>query len=146
MKKLFVASLLGVVLVSTGFAASTPPIPSPEPNFTDPGTPELRRAYKIAVLENEIAQDQYILANPGTGKAADVKDRVKAAEKNLKLNQEVLAKVKAGTDMEVYFCSLCGREMMKNANCPHCKMMQGQKTVPLFEKGIRRPSAVLENS
>ena len=147
MNRIFVVSLLGLCLVSAGFAGSTPPIPSPEPNFTDPGTPEARKAYKIAVLENEIAQDQYIIANPGGGKVSVTKERVKVATENLKINQEVLAKVKAGADMEVYFCSLCGREMMKAGDCPHCKMMKGQKTVPLFDphKGNPRPSTILES-
>jgi len=148
MNRTVTISLLALSLVSSGFAASKAPIPAPEPNFTDPGTPEQRKAYKMAVLENEIAQDQYVIANPGGGKAIDVKDHVKVAEQNLKINQEVLAKIKAGADMEVYFCSLCGREMMKDGDCPHCKMMKGQKTVPLFDphKGNPRPSAVLENS
>ena len=64
MKNLWMVSLLGLGLVSAGFAASKAPIPQPEPTFMDPGTPEQRRAYKIAVLENEIAQDEYIIANP----------------------------------------------------------------------------------
>jgi hypothetical protein len=145
MKNIGMVSLLALSLISTGFGASKPPIPQPEPNFTDPGTPEARRAYKIAILENEIAQDEYLIANPGSGKATVAQESVKVAKKNLKLNQEILAKVKAGADMEVYFCSLCGREMMKDGNCPHCKMMKGQKTVPLFDphKGNPRPSAIL---
>jgi hypothetical protein len=147
MNKLYAVALLAVTVAAPGFAGTNPPIPAPEPNFTEPGTPDARRAYKIAVLENEIAQDQYVISNPGGGKVKDVEERVKVAKHNLKINEEVLAKVKAGTDMEVYFCSLCGREMMKNTDCPHCKAMKElHKTVPLFEKGIHRPSAALENS
>ncbi len=148
MKSLFVVAVLAMTFVTPGFAGSKPPIPAPEPSFTEPGTPESRRAYKIAVLENEIAQDQYIIANPVGGKTLARQEQVKVAQENLKTNQEVLAKIKAGADMEVYFCSLCGREMMENANCPHCKAMKAQKTVPLFDphKGNPRPSAVLQNS
>src|SRR5262249_50450601 len=98
-----------------------------------------------AVLQNEIAQDEYLIANPGGGKALEVKERVKVATDNLKINQDVLAKIKAGMDMEVYFCSLCGRELMKDADCPHCKAMKKlHQTVPFFSvKGNRRPSAIL---
>src|SRR5471032_3282131 len=99
MKRILSVSLLSLSLVSSGFAASKPPIPSPEPNFTDPGTPEQRKAYKIAVLENEIAQDKYVIANPGGGKNIDVQERVKIAKKNLKNNELVLEKVNSGADM-----------------------------------------------
>jgi hypothetical protein len=144
MKKLYAVALLAITVGAPVFAGTKPPIPSPEPSFTEPGTPDERRAYKIAILENEIAQDQYVIANPGGGKLAETQERIKVAKQNLKINQEVLAKVKSGADMEVYFCSLCGREMMKDATCPHCKMMKDQKTVPLFsDKGNRRPSDIL---
>ena len=147
MNKLLMAMLVCMTLVSTGYSASKPPVPAPEPNFTDPGTPDQRRAYKIAVLENEIAQDQYIINSADGGKGSVSATRKEIAQKNLKMNQEVLAKVKAGADMEVYFCSICGRQMMKDCNCGHCKLMKSQKTVPLFDhKGHLRPSTVLENS
>jgi hypothetical protein len=147
MNKLIAVSLLAVAVAAPVFAGSTPPIPAPEPNFTEPGTPEAQRAYKIAVLENEIVQDQWIIANPGSGKLAEQQERVKVAKENLKMNQEVLAKIKNGADMEVYFCSLCGREIMKDANCPHCKAMkQLHKTVPLFKGKGNHPSQILENS
>ncbi len=143
MNKTHVALFAGFFLVGSAFAASKPPIPSPEPNFTDPGTPEERKAYKIAVLENEIVQDQYIIGNPGGGKQLEVSQRTKIAEKDLKNNRLVLENIKNGKDMEVYFCSKCGREYMKKGTCPHCQVA----LVPLFPTGkgnSLRPSTVLE--
>jgi rubrerythrin len=117
------------------WAGDQPANPAPTPNLATPDTPEARRAYKINVLELAIAEDKAAIASPGGGKLTEVQDKVKIAKKNLKINQEVLAKVKSGADMEVYFCSLCGREYMKSGTCPHCK----QPLTSLFTPGAKRP-------
>ena len=128
--------LVSTVMFTTPlWAGDQPANPAPTPNLTTPDTPEARRAYKINVLEQAIAEDKAAIANPGGGKLTEVQDKVKIAKKNLTINQEVLAKVKSGADMEVYFCSMCGREYMKSGTCPHCK----QPVTSLFTPGSKRP-------
>ena len=117
------------------WAGTQPANPTESPNLTTPSTPEARRAYKISVLEQAIAEDKTTIANPGSGKLTEVQERVKIAKKNLKINQEILEKVKNGADMEVYFCSQCGREYMKAGTCPHCQIALS----PLFAPGAKRP-------
>ena len=142
MNRLSMMMLTSLVIVAPVFAGSKPPIPAVEPSFADPGTPEQRKAYKIAVLENEIAQDKYVIENPGGGKIATVQEHVSVAKENLKSNQMMLQDIKNGKDMDVYFCSMCGREYMKAGTCPHCKTT----LMPLFDqKGHAvRPSTPLE--
>ena len=117
------------------WAGNQPANPPPAVDQSLPTTPEGRRAYKIGVLEANIAEDKQTIANPGGGKQAEVAERVKVAKHNLKIDQDVLAKIKAGADMEVYFCSMCGREYMKEGTCPHCKL----PLKPMFVPGTKRP-------
>ncbi len=128
--------LISTIMFTTPlWAGDQPANPAPTPNLTTPTTPEARRAYKINVLEQAIAEDTLTISNPGGGKLTEVQDKVKIAKKNLKINQEVLEKVKGGADMEVYFCSSCGREYMKAGTCPHCKV----PLTSLFTPGSKRP-------
>jgi hypothetical protein len=124
-----------VLFAAPLWAGDQPANPAPTPNLATPETPAARRAYKIKVLENAIAEDKATIANPGGGKLTEVQSKVKIAKKNLKIDQEVLEKVKGGADMEVYFCSMCGREYMKSGTCPHCK----QPLTSLFTPGSKRP-------
>jgi len=135
MKRIIVSIVMLCSVLSPLHAGNQPANPAPTPNLTTPDTPEARRAYKINVLEQAIAEDKATIANPGSGKQLELQQKVKIAKKNLKINQEVLEKVKGGADMEVYFCSLCGREYMKSGTCPHCK----QPLTSLFTPGAKRP-------
>ena len=128
--------LLGSMMFTTPlWAGNQPANPAPTPTLTTPDTPEARRAYKINVLEQAIAEDKATIANPGSGKLVEIQEKVRIAKKNLKINQLVLEKIKNGADMEVYFCSMCGREYMKSGTCPHCK----QPLTSLFIPGTKRP-------
>jgi hypothetical protein len=118
-------------------AGTHPMYPAPDNSVADPGTPEARRSYKIHVLEHRIAEDKATLTNPGSGKPAEIADRIQKAKENLQLNQELLEKIKAGADHEVYFCSECGKEYMKVGTCPHCK----KPLKDLFLPGAKRPMA-----
>jgi hypothetical protein len=131
----YLALGLAVFIGVPVFAGVNPMSPAPENEYVEPTTPEGRKAYKVQILEKWIAEDQATIAHPGTGKAVEVKQRVAIAKENLKINQQVLAEIKAGTDHQVYFCSQCGREYMKEGTCPHCK-----KTLQdVFLPGAKRP-------
>ncbi len=141
MKRLLVCVIALAVLKLPAHAGTQPANPAPENSVAIPENPEARRAYKISVLERDIAEDKATIANPGSGKQLEIQERVRIAKKNLKLNQEILAKIKNGADMEVYFCSMCGREYMKSGTCPHC---HGPLT-SLFLPGAKRPPLVPQN-
>lgn len=131
----WIVSVVGLLVFSAPARAGTQPANPPAEEASIPEDPEARRAYKIGVLERAIAEDKATIANPGGGKQLEVKERVSIAKKNLKDNQEILEKIKGGADMEVYFCSLCGREFMESGTCAHCK----QPLTSLFLPGAKRP-------
>ena len=132
--------VLGLCLLANSFvwAGSKPAIPSPQPNLTTPENPEERRAQAIAALKQWISEDRATIANPGSGKAREIKERVATAKRNLQINEQALAGLEAGQDMTVYFCSLCGREQMKSGTCPHCK----KPLVSYYDAGAKRPHYV----
>jgi rubrerythrin len=131
--------LLGSVIASAD--KSRPLNPTPESTYVEPKTPEERRAYKVKVLEGWIAQDEATIANPGSGKQAEVSERVEIAKKNLAFNKDLLAKVQAGADHEAFFCSQCGREFMKEGTCPHCKAKLGSAFMPGAKRPMPQPGA-----
>jgi len=123
------------------WAGTQPANPLPLPDITNyPTTPEGRRTYKIDALKTYISQDEATIANPGGGKSLEVQERVKAAKKNLAMNKKALEKIQNGADMEVYFCSKCGREYMKEGTCPHCQITMKS----LFTLGAKRPPVPLD--
>ena len=137
MRSITTAASLGFVLFlcGNGFAGSNPVNPAPPTDINIPETPEGRKNYKIHALEQAIAADKTTIANAGSSKAVENQQLVKTATANLKTNEDVLARIKAGEDMDVFFCSQCGREYMKEGTCPHCK----KPLTSLFAPGAKRP-------
>jgi hypothetical protein len=136
MKRLWIVIGLGLMAASSAKAGTVPANPPEASTSMEPKTPEERRAYKIGVLERWIAEDNAVIGAPSSGKAREALERVNIAKQNLKINQALLAKVKAGADHEVYFCSHCGREFMKEGTCAHCKV----PTKSGFNPGAKRPN------
>jgi len=135
MTKTATAVVLGLLFVGPTFAGTTPVNPAPSTDVVIPETPEGRRDYKVNILERAIAEDKATISGHSHGKAAEHQQQIKIAKENLKMNEDMLVKVKGGADMEAYFCSQCGREYMKEGTCPHCK----KPLTSFFAPGAKRP-------